>query len=241
MLLSLLASVLPPTHTGPRCLSCCMSGKELLTAGCRRCKGGHPRCSQASLRSAFATPGGQSVSCGRCNQRSWLYRIRPSVTHEPFHPLDFASEVFSGDFARALVTPNQLRWRPFSVPSDLVDFVRGLFTICGAGRRARDTVAPDMRVLRAGLCEQGLWPASSPECGVVTARPRCAGPSQHAQGLGVSPCAAAEVTSCSASRRALPCLLCRAAGWFSGRLFWPRRLYLSKSTGHQGFFNNNNI
>ena len=74
--------------------------------------------------------------CGRCNQRSWLYRIRPSVTHEPFHPLDFASEVFSGDFERALVTPNQLRWRPFSVPTDLVDFVRGLFTVCGAGRRA---------------------------------------------------------------------------------------------------------
>ncbi len=73
---------------------------------------------------------------GSCNQRSWLYRIRPSVTHEPFHPLDFASEVFSGDFERALITPNQLRWRPFSVPDDPVDFVRGLFTICGAGRQA---------------------------------------------------------------------------------------------------------
>lgn len=24
------------------------------------------------------------------NQRSWLYRIRPSVTHEPFHPLSFS-------------------------------------------------------------------------------------------------------------------------------------------------------
>lgn len=58
------------------------------------------------------------------------------MTHEPFHPLDFASEVFSGDFERALITPNQLRWRPFSVPDDPVDFVRGLFTICGAGRHA---------------------------------------------------------------------------------------------------------
>ncbi|KAK9846297.1 hypothetical protein WJX81_001152 [Elliptochloris bilobata] len=73
----------------------------------------------------------------RCNQRSWLYRIRPSVTHEPFHPLDFASEVFSGDFACALITPNQLRWRPFSVPSEAVDFVRGLFTVCGAGSPER--------------------------------------------------------------------------------------------------------
>ena len=30
-------------------------------------------------------------SC-RENKRSWLYRIRPSVTHEPFHPLNFPVE-----------------------------------------------------------------------------------------------------------------------------------------------------
>ena len=27
------------------------------------------------------------------NRRSWLYRIRPSVTHEPFHPLNFPGEL----------------------------------------------------------------------------------------------------------------------------------------------------
>ena len=26
------------------------------------------------------------------------------------------------------------RWRPFKIPEDASDFVRGLFTICGAGR-----------------------------------------------------------------------------------------------------------
>ncbi|KAK9820068.1 hypothetical protein WJX72_005739 [[Myrmecia] bisecta] len=67
------------------------------------------------------------------NKRSWLYRIRPSVTHEPFHPLNFPAEQLTADFERAVVTPNQLRWRPFSIPTDDVDFVRGLFTICGAG------------------------------------------------------------------------------------------------------------
>lgn len=35
-----------------------------------------------------------------------------------------------------MVTPNQLRWRPFPIPQDPVDWVRGLFTICGAGRWA---------------------------------------------------------------------------------------------------------
>jgi hypothetical protein len=28
----------------------------------------------------------------REQQRSWLYRIRPSVTHEPFHALNFPAE-----------------------------------------------------------------------------------------------------------------------------------------------------
>jgi homogentisate 1,2-dioxygenase len=70
------------------------------------------------------------------NRRSWLYRIRPSVTHEPFHPLSFPPESLTSDFSRsrAVVTPNQLRWRPFPIPESRVDFIRGLFTICGAGR-----------------------------------------------------------------------------------------------------------
>ena len=72
------------------------------------------------------------------NRRTWLYRIRPSVTHEPFHPLCFPSETLTADFLRCVVTPNQLRWKPFPLPPDdhPVDFVRGLFTICGAGSTA---------------------------------------------------------------------------------------------------------
>lgn len=78
---------------------------------------------------AFTAPRG-------VNKRSWLYRIRPSVTHQPFRPMCFPSETLTADFSRAVVTPNQLRWRPFPIPSSEdhpVDFVRGLFTICGAG------------------------------------------------------------------------------------------------------------
>lgn len=78
---------------------------------------------------AFTAPRSQ-------NQRSWLYRIRPSVTHEPFHPLDFPAETLTADFRQGVVTPNQLRWRPFKIPEDATDFVRGLFTICGAGSPA---------------------------------------------------------------------------------------------------------
>uniref|UniRef100_A0A061RTT2 homogentisate 1,2-dioxygenase n=1 Tax=Tetraselmis sp. GSL018 TaxID=582737 RepID=A0A061RTT2_9CHLO len=75
---------------------------------------------------AFTVPRGR-------NQRTWFYRTRPSVTHNPFHPLDFPVETIVSDFRDAAVTPNQLRWRPFPTPSGPVDFVRGLFTIAGSG------------------------------------------------------------------------------------------------------------
>ncbi|KAI3638465.1 hypothetical protein MIR68_002963 [Amoeboaphelidium protococcarum] len=71
------------------------------------------------------------------NQRSWLYRIRPSVCHSSFRrsesfPLICAD--FSAD-GGALAIPNQLRWSPFSMPKDgdQQDFVSGLRTVCGAG------------------------------------------------------------------------------------------------------------
>lgn len=67
------------------------------------------------------------------NARCWFYRTRPSVTHQPFHPLNFPAETLTSDFTHGVVTPNQIRWRPFPIPDDPVDFVRGLNTICGAG------------------------------------------------------------------------------------------------------------
>jgi len=54
------------------------------------------------------------------NRRSWLYRIRPSVVHEPFAPYR--------DAPQYVVTPNQLRWDPFPIADS--DFVDGLIPIC---------------------------------------------------------------------------------------------------------------
>jgi len=55
------------------------------------------------------------------NRRSWLYRMRPSVQHEPFVEMRGA--------AQYVVTPNQLRWDPFPIGD--ADFVDGLINICG--------------------------------------------------------------------------------------------------------------
>ena len=65
------------------------------------------------------------------NRRSWLYRMRPAVRHDPFAPHP------AGRFAASIhdipTTPNQLRWDPFPIPSQPADFIDGLIAICGNG------------------------------------------------------------------------------------------------------------
>ena len=64
------------------------------------------------------------------NRRSWLYRIRPAVTHQPFerfkHPL-------LDDHGDATATPNQLRWDPLPIPNVPTDFLEGLVPMAGNG------------------------------------------------------------------------------------------------------------
>ena len=64
------------------------------------------------------------------NKRTWFYRIRPSVIHEPFTPIKSNTTVRFDDVHP---NPNQLRWKPFDMPTGVTDFVDGLFTVCGAG------------------------------------------------------------------------------------------------------------
>ncbi len=71
------------------------------------------------------------------NRKVWVYKTRPSAAHSPMKPYDrnprFFND-FSGDLAE--VNPNQLRWKPFPIPSvddSVIDFVDGLITLAGAG------------------------------------------------------------------------------------------------------------
>jgi homogentisate 1,2-dioxygenase len=61
----------------------------------------------------------------RESRRSWLYRIRPSAGHNPYHPID------NGLLCTQLAepTPNRLRWDPLAMPSEPADFVAGLVTM----------------------------------------------------------------------------------------------------------------
>lgn len=78
-----------------------------------------------------------------CLERSWLYRIRPSVCHQPFTKLDSKSHHITNKFGIGDIhhIPNQIRWSPFNKlllednkkTSNDIDFVHGLHTLAGAG------------------------------------------------------------------------------------------------------------
>lgn len=71
-------------------------------------------------------------------QRSWLYRIMPTVAHPKYSPCkDFNPNwisAFDGeDNDEIFTTPAQMRWQPIEVGSEKVTFVQGIQTISGAG------------------------------------------------------------------------------------------------------------
>jgi homogentisate 1,2-dioxygenase len=68
------------------------------------------------------------------NRRSWLYRIRPAAMHEPFTAIPVGK--FHNGFDDAEVSPNQLRWDPWPLPTAPTDFIDGLVTLAGNGSAA---------------------------------------------------------------------------------------------------------
>ncbi len=66
------------------------------------------------------------------NRRTWTYRLRPSVTHQPFRQI--ANGLLrSTPFNEVAAPPNQLRWNPIPFPSEEKDFIDSLVTIAGNG------------------------------------------------------------------------------------------------------------
>jgi homogentisate 1,2-dioxygenase len=65
------------------------------------------------------------------NRRSWLYRIRPAVTHQPFESLPHA--LLDQGLSAQSPAPNQLRWDPLPDPKAPTDFIDGLHPMAGNG------------------------------------------------------------------------------------------------------------
>jgi homogentisate 1,2-dioxygenase len=66
------------------------------------------------------------------NRRTWTYRIRPSVTHQPFEEIH-AGLIRSGPFTEVPTPPSQMRWSPLPIPVEPADFVEGIVTLGGNG------------------------------------------------------------------------------------------------------------
>ena len=69
------------------------------------------------------------------NRRTWFYRIRPSVTHGDFRPLE-QSRIFNGPITAVATPPNQMRWDPIPIPDTPADFIDGLMTFAANGDAA---------------------------------------------------------------------------------------------------------
>jgi homogentisate 1,2-dioxygenase len=65
------------------------------------------------------------------NRRTWLYRIRPAVTHQPFER--FSHRLLDQSPHRDPSPPNQMRWDPLPIPTEPADFVEGLVPMAGNG------------------------------------------------------------------------------------------------------------
>lgn len=85
------------------------------------------------------------VCFASCVHLSWLYRIRPSVGHDPFKKL--AHKYIQNNFADLCFTPNQLRWKPFPLPAE------GAFTRCQA---CGSSVGPSHELLVVGSSWVGI-------------------------------------------------------------------------------------
>lgn len=97
------------------------------------------------------------------NERSWLYRTRPSVVHAPFVAAEAADAAgVQGTFGAgsARTNPNQMRWLPMPMPeadAAAVDFVQGLVTIGGSGDPAQlHGLAVHMYAANASMGDKAL-------------------------------------------------------------------------------------
>src|SRR5580692_1999424 len=102
---------------------------EALAGALPRGQNSPQRCAFGLYAEQFS---GTAVTAPRhANRRSWLYRIRPAVTHRPFRRL--AHPRFDEPANDAPTSPNQLRWDPLPLPAAPVDFIDGLVPMAGNG------------------------------------------------------------------------------------------------------------
>ena len=94
------------------------------------------------------------------NRRTWSYRIRPSVMHQPYAEFPKDTLLRSGPFREAPMPPNQMRWNPLPIPEEKTDFVMGLVTLGGSGDPAiQDGVGIHLYAANAPMVDRFFYNA----------------------------------------------------------------------------------
>lgn len=80
---------------------------------------------------AFTAPRSQ-------NRRTWLYRIRPSISQGDYQPMA-QGMVRTGPITEIQPPPNMLRWDPLDIPDRPTDFLDGMVTMAANGDASAQT------------------------------------------------------------------------------------------------------
>jgi homogentisate 1,2-dioxygenase len=103
--------------------------------------------------SPFTAPRGR-------NQRSWLYRIRPTVAHwGAFRPMD-AGLWRTAPCPEIAMPPAPLRWDPLPLPDISTNFLQGIHTITTAGDAASQAgMATHLYLVTASMADEYFYNA----------------------------------------------------------------------------------
>lgn len=69
------------------------------------------------------------------NRRTWLYRLRPSVSQGDYRPID-SGLIRTAPLTEVPAPPNVLRWGPLPIPEEATDFIDGWITLAANGDAA---------------------------------------------------------------------------------------------------------
>ncbi|UUP18543.1 homogentisate 1,2-dioxygenase [Nitratireductor thuwali] len=95
------------------------------------------------------------------NERSWLYRIRPSVRHTSrFKPVEYARWKSAPNLDDHELSLGQLRWDPIPIPNEETDFLAGIRTMTTAGdTQGQSGMAAHIYVANASMVDDHFFNA----------------------------------------------------------------------------------
>ncbi|WP_265516648.1 homogentisate 1,2-dioxygenase [Nitratireductor luteus] len=95
------------------------------------------------------------------NERSWLYRIRPSVRHTSrFKPVEYARWKSAPNLDDHELSLGQLRWDPIPIPNEQTDFLAGIRTMTTAGdTQGQSGMAAHIYVANASMVDDHFFNA----------------------------------------------------------------------------------